>query len=77
MKCTFCENNLFWKIEREKKRVIYGIERNFSYRISPNKGRLSNKHRSFGYPHRNKRLPLITVSPVIRAAPINEALFTY
>ena len=37
MKCTFCENNLFWKIEREKKRVIYGIERNFSYRISPNK----------------------------------------
>ena len=36
--------------------------------IFSNKGRVPNKRRNFGYPHCNKRLPLISF------APLNEAL---
>ena len=34
----------------------------------------SNKRRTFGYPHRNKHLPLISASPLISDAHINVAL---
>ena len=39
-----------------------------AYRIS------SNKRRTFGYSHRNKRFPLISASPLISAAPLNTGL---
>ena len=35
----------------------------------------SNKHHTFGYPQWNKRLLLISASPLINAAPLNTALF--
>ena len=40
----------------------------YNYRIS------SNKRCTFGYPHWNKRLPLITASALISAEPLNMAL---
>ena len=35
----------------------------------------SNKRHTFGYPQWNKRLLLISASPLINAAPLNTALF--
>ena len=40
----------------------------YNYRIS------SNKRCTFGYPHWNKLLPLITASALVSAAPLNMAL---
>ena len=45
-----------------------------SYRIFSNKHWVSNKCRTFGYPHRNKPLPLISAFPLISAAPLNTVL---
>ena len=45
-----------------------------SYRISSNKHRASNKSRTFGYSHWNKRLLLISAFPLISVAPTNVAL---
>ena len=41
---------------------------------SSNKRRVSKKCRTFGYPHRNKRLSLIRTSPLIIAIHLNAAL---
>ena len=46
----------------------------YLYRISSNKHRVSNKRRAFGYPHWNKRLPLINATSLTSAAPLNVAL---
>ena len=43
-------------------------------RISSNKRRASNKRRTFGYPHWNKRLPLISASHLVSTATLNAAL---
>ena len=34
------------------------------YHISSNKCRAPNKRRTFGYQHKNKRLPLISAAPL-------------
>ena len=45
-----------------------------NYHIFSNKCRVSNNHRSFGYPHWNKRLPLWSASPLISAASLLRLL---
>ena len=54
--------------------VLTYFTSNLDYRISSNKRRASNKRRTFGYPHWNKHLPLISASPLISVAPLNAAL---
>ena len=44
------------------------------YCISSNKHQASNKHCTFGYPHSNKCCPVISVSPLVRATPLNQVL---
>ena len=44
------------------------------YRISSHKRLSLNKRRTFGYPHWNKRLLLISASPLRSTAPLNTVL---
>ena len=55
--------------KKKKKKIVCRLY--LDCYLSSNKCQTSNKHRTFGYPHWNKCLPLISVSPIISATPLN------